>query len=394
MRSIRLKKGRERSLLRKHPWIFSGAVQHVDPDCRPGDTVEILSSDGIWLARAAYSPHSQIAARVWTFEQEQPVDPAFFKDRLGMAFVKREELLDTKHYNAYRACYAESDGLPGLIVDRYSDWLVVQFLSAGAERWREEILGALQELFPGRHIMDRSDADVRQKEGLPPRNCVVKGEEPIGPVQIKEGELSFLADLHGGHKTGLYLDQRQNRAKLLKYCKGKKVLNCFSYTGGFGLYALSGEAEHVHNIDTSEDVLKLAAQNYQLNGFRQEHYSLETADVFTALRKLRDSATHFDIIILDPPKFISSASQIKGGSRGYKDINLLAMKLLRPGGYLFTFSCSGLLEPALFQKIIADAATDSGRDPVIVDHMFQSSDLPVSIRFPEGLYLKGLILKV
>lgn len=393
MKSIRLKLGREASLKRKHPWIFSGAIARVEGDPGSGETVEVISSDGKWLARAAYSPKSQIMARVWSFDEDQKIDRRFFSERLAAAASFRALTSELRETTAYRLFYSEADGIPGLIIDRYGQWLVVQFLSAGAERNRELILKGMQELYPGYSILDRSDADVRDKEGLPHRIEVVKGIMPEDPVVVAEGPARFLVDLKHGHKTGFYLDQRDNRAFLLPFCRDKKVLNCFAYSGGFGIYAMLGGASEVINVDTSADVLELARKNYEINNIQAREQSFEVADVFTSLRKYRDRGERFDVIILDPPKFVASANQLIKGSRGYKDINLLAFKLLNPGGLLFTFSCSGLVGPELFQKIIADAAADANRQAHILHHLCQSADHPVILQFPEGLYLKGLVCR-
>jgi 23S rRNA (cytosine1962-C5)-methyltransferase len=394
MKSLKLKSGRDLSLKRRHPWVFSGAVQKVDGDPKPGETVEIISADGKWLARGAFSPQSQIIARAWTFREEEQVGEVFFRRRLEQAVAARGHLAAGGQASACRLCYAESDGLPGLIIDRYAGWLVVQFLSAGSEFWRGAILAQLGEMFPGLGIFDRSDADVRAKEGLDPRTELIKGTDPAKLIEVSEAGIKFLVDIMSGHKTGFYIDQRDNRALLKNYSDGKDVLNCFSYTGGFGLFALAGGAVSVHNIDTSAEALELASRNFQLNSFDPGNYSMDAADVFTALRKFRDSARQFDIIILDPPKFVASASQMDGGTRGYKDINLLALKLLKPGGMLFTFSCSGLVGADLFAKIISDAAVDASREVQVVHHLYQATDHPVSIHFPEGLYLKGLACRV
>jgi len=394
MKALFLKKGRENSLLRRHPWIFSGAVQTIGGNPGMGETVEVFSANRKWVARAAFSPKSQIIGRVWTFDEEQEINRGFFIDRLARALNYRKALGIPENNTAYRLCFAESDGIPGMVADRYGDWLVMQFLAAGAEHWRDDIIQAVRELLPGVSVMDRSDAEVRQKEGLDKRVEVVHGSAPEGLIETREGPAVFMVDLLQGHKTGSYLDQRDNRALLQQYCSGKEVLNCFSYTGGFGIFALHGGAAQVVNMDTSAEALDLAALNYKANGFTPDESGFQVADVFKSLRKFRDRGQQFDVIVLDPPKFVTSASQMAGGTRGYKDINLLAMKLLRPGGILFTFSCSGLVGLDLFKKIIADAARDAGRDVNILHHLFQATDHPVSTFFPEGLYLKGLACSV
>jgi 23S rRNA (cytosine1962-C5)-methyltransferase len=296
--------------------------------------------------------------------------------------------------NAGRLIHSESDGLPGLIVDRYDEYLVCQFLSTGAEFWKETILRHLQALWPCKGIYERSDTDSRIKEGLPERTGTLAGEHPPQLIEIREGVNKYLVDVIKGHKTGFYLDQAVNRRLAMKYMKGKEVLNAFSYTGGFGIPALSGGCAHVTNVDTSKECLDLAEQNTVLNGFVPGMAEYVQGDVFTIFRSYRDSRKAFDVIVLDPPKFVASASQLTGGSRGYKDINLLAFKLLRPDGVLITFSCSGYVKPDLFQKIVADAAVDAGREAHVVEYLSQGPDHPVALNFPEALYLKGMICRV
>lgn len=394
MGTITLKSGRDESLKRRHPWLFSGAVRSVDSSVRSGETVDILSSGGDWLASGAYSEHSQIRVRVWSFDHDEDISGDFFRRRLERAVRARDPLLGDGSVTACRLVFGESDGLPGLIVDRYGDFLVCQFLAAGVEYHKNDIIGQLKELAPAEGIYERSDADVRLKEGLELRTGVLEGKEPPELIEIREEELRYLIDIRHGHKTGFYLDQRENRACIGEFSGGAEALNCFSYTGGFGLCALKGGAAAVTNIDTSPDAAALARLNVSLNGLDESRVEYITGDVFKFLRTFRDSRRQFDLIVLDPPKFVGSAAQLAGGSRGYKDINLLAFKLLRPGGVLFTFSCSGLLDPALFQKIVFDAALDAGRDACIIRYLGQASDHPVALNFPESRYLKGFICTV
>ncbi len=389
-----LKPGREKSLLRRHPWIFSGAVARVDGQPQTGETVEVRAADGTWLARAAYSPHSQIIARVWTFDPDEDLTPAFFRARLERALSARYPLISNLQLPALRLVNAESDRLPGLIVDRYADFLVCQFLAAGAERWKREIVAGLAELIPSAGIYERSDVEVRAKEGLEPVTGVLAGLAPPELIEIEENECRFWVDVQRGHKTGFYLDQRDNRAAVRAAAHGREVLNCFAYTGGFGVAALRGGAAHVTHVETSASALELAQKNVTLNGLDSARVENVVGDVFAVLRQYRDARRQFDLIILDPPKFIDSRSQLERASRGYKDINLLAFKLLRLGGLLFTFSCSGLLEADLFQKIVADAALDAKRDPQIVRRLSQAPDHPVALSYPEGGYLKGLVCRV
>jgi len=389
MPAIALKPGREKSLLRRHPWIFSGAIDRVDGDPQSGETVDVFSARGDFLARAAYSPHSQIRARVWTFADE-PVNADFFRDRIQSAYVARRTLNAERSTDAYRLIYAESDGLPGLIVDRYADTLVMQCLTAGAERWRDTFTAILPKITSLQNIYERSDADVRELEGLPSRVGPLRGTPPDRQT-ITEYVSRFIVDIAHGHKTGFYLDQRENRQRVRQLAEGREVLDCFCYTGGFTVNALAGGAKSALSVDTSAEALALARGNVALNDLPAEKVDFLEGDVFQVLRKFRDEGRTFDMIILDPPKFAPTAAQVKKAARGYKDINLLAFKLLRPGGLLITFSCSGGVDAALFQKIVASAALDAGAEAQIIDHLSQGSDHPVALTFPEGVYLKGLI---
>jgi 23S rRNA (cytosine1962-C5)-methyltransferase len=391
---ITLNSGREGSLLRHHPWIFSGAIKSVEGDPVDGQTVEVFSNDTQWLARGSYSAKSQIRVRILSFDLDEHVDPELIKKRIARAIALRKDISALSGTDAYRLIFAESDGLPGVIADRYGDFLVCQFLSAGAEFWKNEIVSQLFEQWPCKGIFERSDSDSRLKEGFQDSVMTLAGEAPPPLIAIKEGPLQFLVDVYKGHKTGFYLDQRQNRALLMKYAENKEVLNAFSYTGGFGIAACQAKSSRVTNVDTSQEVLDLARQNYQLNQAKMEDVDFVQEDVFNLLRTYRDSRRQFDLIILDPPKFVASASQLSGGTRGYKDINLLAFKLLRPGGILMTFSCSGYVKPDLFQKIVADAAVDAGREACVLEYLSQGPDHPVALNFPEGMYLKGMVCRV
>lgn len=391
---ITLNSGREGSLLRHHPWVFSGAVRSVEGNPVDGQTVEVFTIDRKWLARGSYSSKSQIRVRILSFDLDEHVDPDLFKNRIARAIALRRDLADLSGTNSYRMIFAESDGLPGVIVDRYGDFLVCQFLSAGAEYWRDEIVSQLVSQWPCSGIFERSDSESRLKEGYPDRITVLAGSPPPPLITIQEGRLSFLVDVYKGHKTGFYLDQRPNRALVMKYTENKEILNAFSYTGGFGIAAAISNASMVTNVDTSQESLDLAIQNFQLNNVGKDNTEYIREDVFNLLRTFRDSRRQFDLIILDPPKFVAAASQLAGGTRGYKDINLLAFKLLRPGGILVTFSCSGYVKPDLFQKIVADAAVDAGRDASVIEYLSQGPDHPVALNYPEGLYLKGMVCRV
>ncbi len=390
---IILKRGRDESLQRRHPWVFSGAVASITGEPASGATVEVRSADGKVLGLGAWSPHSQIRVRMWTFGESPVFDASMLRTRIGDAAALRRTFINEAQTTAYRLVYSESDGIPGLIVDRYADWLVCQFLSAGAEYWRNDILKALRDELPGLKLFERSDDETRSKEGLDPRSGDVGDGVPDTVVLVLENDLQLYVDLQHGHKTGLYLDQRDNRAMLREIAAGKDFLNCFSYTGGFAVAALAGGAASVVDCDSSADVLELAGRNVALMGETGGNYAQEQGDVFKILRTYRDARKAFDVIVLDPPKFASSAASVDKAARGYKDINLLAFKLLRPGGLLFTFSCSGHIVQPLFRKIVADAAVDAGIDAVVLREMTQSPDHPTALSVPESLYLKGLLCR-
>jgi 23S rRNA (cytosine1962-C5)-methyltransferase len=387
---IQLKRGREKSLKRRHPWIFSGAVEKASG--KAGDTVEVLDAAGKFVARAAYSPKSQIRARVWSFDPKEEVDAGFFRNRLEKALALREALPAAKHTNALRLVHGESDGLPGLVVDRYADVLVAQFLAAGVERWRDPILDALTELTGCTAIFERSDAEVRKLEGLQPRIGFARGNRNASRCPIIEYGLNFRVDVEQGQKTGFFLDQRENRSRIRALAAGREVLDGFSYTGGFSIAALAGGAKRVTAVESSRDAVQIAKENLAANPLDASKVEFVQADVFTHLRKLRDGAARFQLIILDPPKFAPSAAQVKKAARAYKDINLWALKLLAPGGLLATFSCSGGVSAELFQSIVAGAALDAGAEAKIVERFGAAADHPVALEFPEGDYLKGLLV--
>ncbi|MBY7997727.1 class I SAM-dependent methyltransferase [Vibrio fluvialis] len=393
--AIYLVKGREKSLRRKHPWVFSRGISKIEGEPGLGDTVDVYTHEGQWLAKAAYSPHSQIRARVWSFEKEA-IDTAFFVKRIQQAQLLRDDLIERDGLTGYRLIAAESDGLPGITIDKYQDFLVCQLLSAGAECQKDALVEALKQCFPTCSIYERSDVAVRKKEGLEERVGVLHGELPPKSVVIEENGVKISVDIVGGHKTGFYLDQRDSRFQSMKYVKNKDVLNCFSYTGGFGLYALKGGAKRVINADVSQPALDTAKFNAELNEFdiSKKRAVFLNADVFKLLREYRDQGTKFDVVIMDPPKFAESKAQLNGACRGYKDINMLAMQILNPGGTLLTYSCSGLMDQVLFQKIIADAALDAGRDVKFIERFEQAADHPTDTAYPEGFYLKGFSCKV
>ena len=387
---ILLKNGRDKNVRAHHPWVFSGAVDKVKGKLRAGDTVEVRAANGDCLGVGAWSPDSQIQVRMWAFSADS-IDRTFFRKRVEQALTYRQQLGITQRNSGYRLINAESDGLPGVVVDVFGEWLIMQALTTGAEAWKHVIAEVLLEVIPAKGVYERSDVDVRKKEGLATVVGVLQGEAPPAFIDISEEGRHYRVDVINGHKTGFYLDQRDNRSMLQHYAAGKTVLNCFSYTGGFSIAALHGGATHATNIDASQPALDIAAQTAALNGFAPERMDNICGDVFKLLREYRNEGRQFDIVVLDPPKFAENRNQLEKAARGYKDINLLGFKLLKPNGLLFTYSCSGLMESNLFQKIVADAAVDAGCDARILRKLDQATDHPTRLAFPEGYYLKGLV---
>jgi 23S rRNA (cytosine1962-C5)-methyltransferase len=390
---IHLKGGREKSLLRKHPWIFSGAIERIEGAPASGDTVDVVDTGGKFVARAAFSPASQIRARVWTFDSAEPVDIDFFRRRLARAVDSRRALGMLGGSSACRLVFAESDGLPGLIADRYGDYVVCQLLAAGVDRWREEIAGLLMELVAPRGVYERSEASARKKEGLKSQRGVLRGAEPPAEVEVEAGGGRWLVDIVNGQKTGAYLDQQYNRLRVAELAPRGEVLDAFSYTGGFAIAALLRGAAGATLVESSAEALRVAEREAAANGVA-ERCRFVAASVFDELRAQREAGRRYDLVVLDPPKFVHSADQVNAGSRGYKDVNMLGLQLVRPGGVLATFSCSGHVDTALFQKIVAGAALDARRDAQIIERLSQPADHPIAIEFPEAEYLKGLILRV
>jgi 23S rRNA (cytosine1962-C5)-methyltransferase len=385
---------KERSLYRRHPWLFAGSVGRLVGRARPGDTVEVVVRGEV-LAKAAWSPASQIRARVWSFDPAEIIDDVFFKRRVAASVARRAALPALAGQSGVRLIHAESDGLPGVIADRYGDTVVLQLTSAGADKWREAIATALEKATGCARIYERSDSEVRTLEGLEPVTGWLRGAAPAGEVVIEEHGVKMAVDYAAGHKTGFYLDQRDNRRLLGGLSSAKRVLNCFCYTGGFSLQALAGGAASVLSIDSSEPALAQARANLALNsGLDAARAEWRGANVFDELRRLREAGAQFDVIVLDPPKFAPSASHAERAARAYKDINLLGFRLLAPGGLLMTYSCSGGVGIELFQKIVAGAAHDSGCDARIVQRLQGAADHPVALAFPEGEYLKGLLIQV
>jgi 23S rRNA (cytosine1962-C5)-methyltransferase len=395
---LQLKPGKEKSLLRRHPWIYASAVGRIDGNPGAGETVEVRGADGRFLAWAAYSPESSIRARAWSFAEGTRVTAELLAERVRLAVQRRAALASDT--TAARLVFGEADGLPGLIVDRYADQLVTQFQAAGVDAWRDVLIDALLAATDCRDVYDRSDGATRVREGLPAISGVLRGDEPDAQIAVQEHGLRYHVDVRRGHKTGFYIDQRDSRRlarelaarHLARTGRGPCCLNCFCYTGGFSIAMLAGGAEFVHSIDSSADALRLAGEHMALNGFEPVRARWEEADVFTALRALRDQQPPFDLIVLDPPKFASSHHHVDRAARAYKDINLNALRLLAPGGSLLTFSCSGAIDVDLFQKIVAGAVIDAGVEAWMVSRLGASADHPLMMTVPESEYLKGLHL--
>lgn len=389
-----LKKDREKSVLNKHPWIFSGAVSRVEGNPENGDVVDVWNSRARFVGRGIYNEKSQIRVRLLTWNPNDPIDEDFWRRRISRAVSGRLVLKQNQTTDSYRVVYSEADGVPGFIADVYGPWLVVQFMSLAVERHRRVIINTLLDLIEPQGIYERSDSDSREKEGLVPVTGPVWGELPPDLIEIVENQHHFMVDVKLGHKTGFYLDQRENRQKLTKYFAGKEVLNAFAYTGGFSVYAAHAGATRIVNVDTSERALQIAENNMQRNGFTGREDVYAVADVFDILRSYVEARWKFDVIILDPPKFAHSKRQVEKATHGYKDINMLAMKLLKRGGILATFSCSGSVSRDLFQKVLFGASIDAGRTVQIIEQLSQSPDHPILLTCPETEYLKGFVCRV
>jgi 23S rRNA (cytosine1962-C5)-methyltransferase len=390
MKIIRLREGKERSLLRQHPWVFQGSVDKGKAD--PGETVRVESATGQFLAWASFSPSSMIRVRAWSYQEDERIDADFFARRVQAAVAMRARL--GIQSNGVRLIHGEADGLPGLIVDRYDDILSAQFLSAGTERWKDVIADALLAATGCTRLFERSDSGVRQMEGLEPVKGWLRGAGSTA-ITLQEHGIKLTVDVEEGHKTGYYLDQRENRAlfaRLVRQFGCQSVLNCYSYTGGFSIAALAGGATEVVSVDSSGPALARATAHVELNGFNPAHHTALDADVNGTLRQMLKDGRSFDAIVLDPPKFAPSAAHADRASRAYKDINRLGLKLLKPGGLLLTFSCSGGIGAELFHKIVAGAGLDAQVDGYILQRLEASSDHPTTINFPEGEYLKGLVV--
>lgn len=388
MLTVYLKKDREAPVLRGHPWIFSGAVESVEGNSEAIGVADVFDHKKTWIARGLYNPKSQIRVRLLTW-QEETIDRDFFARRISQALALRQDFLSTTT-NAYRLINGEGDFLPGLIVDRYADFLVCQFFTAGLERFKDDIIAALSALESVHGIFEKSDGRVRDEEGLGPSVGVLAGPEPPDTISIEENGFKFLVDVRRGQKTGFFLDQRDNRAFLATVARGRTLLDCFSYSGAFSVYALGGGAKEVVSLDSSRPALELAEKNLALNGF-PDGGELLKGDAFAYLK---ECGRTFDAIVLDPPSLAHKRSDVTAATGGYKFLNLHALKHLNPGGYLLTFSCSQHLSTDLFQKVVFGAAVDAGREVSVVKRLGQPVDHPVSLHHPEGEYLKGLVLRV
>ncbi len=394
MGTVWLKAGRDKAIRNRHPWIFSGAIARVDGEPADGDVVSVFDAHGTCLGQGYINRRSQITVRMLALAGEDAFDAGFWERRLRQSIARRRAMLKDEATTALRLVYAESDLLPGLVVDYYGDYLVVQALTLGIERNKAAIIEALAQIMQPAGIFERSDVDVRLREGLAASTGLLWGQEPPQPLDVLENGHSFRVDIQGGQKTGFYLDQRENRARLACYAAGRSVLNAFAYTGGFAVYAACAGASQVTNVESSASALDLARANVEANcrGTRDDEYVV--GDVFQVLREYRAAGRCFDMIVLDPPKFASSQAQVQAACRGYKDINWLALQLLAAGGTLFTMSCSGLVSPDLFQKVVFGASVDAGRQVQVLERLSQAPDHPVLLSFPESEYLKGLVCRV
>ncbi len=392
--TVILNEGREKSLLRHHPWIFSKAIQKADESLQMGQTVEVVNQAGEFLCYGLYSPNSQIRVRALSFDENVKITDALIASRVKDAISLRKNVF-ARGNDGVRLISSEGDLLPGLIADKYNEYIVISISSCGMERYKNIICQTLKEIFPECSIYERSDTKSRAKEGLPVRKGVVIGTEPDDTIFVREeGQVYIPVDIKNGHKTGAYLDQRLSRIKAGSLSKGASVLNCFSYTGGFGLWALKGGAKRIENVDVSEHALNAAKTGVAFNHLDPGRCKFLKKDVFAYLREQVENGAKYDLVILDPPKFAESAANLKKACRGYQDINRLGLKLVAKGGHLLTFSCSGLVDPALFQKIVADAAIDAGVDGRVLGTLRQDEDHVVSLPCPETFYLKGLDIAV
>jgi 23S rRNA (cytosine1962-C5)-methyltransferase len=391
MAQVKLKAVREKSLRHRHPWVYSGAIERVAGVTAPGEIVDVVDSRGNFLARGYCNPESKISVRVLAWDDTR-IDAAFWRGRVHASVRRRDALLAAGATTACRLVHAEADFLPGLIVDRYGDILVVQFLTAGVERVRDVILDALMEAAKPAGIFERSDTSSRVREGLAAASGVVRGEVP-DTVEILENAIRFQVSVETGQKTGFYLDQRDNRAAVAEFAKGRTVLDAFCHTGAFSCYAASAGAASVTLVDSSATSLGVARGNVERNAQPGVAADFIQDDVGERLRRLRDEKRTFDIVVLDPPRFATNRHQLDNALRAYKDINRVALEVLSPGGVLATFSCSQAVDAASFTMAVAWAGLDAGRELQIIRRLGQGPDHPVLASFPESEYLKGLICR-
>ncbi len=392
--ACRIRRDRERSILNRHPWVYSGAIQEVDPGASPGDVVDVVGPDGAWMARGFYNPASEIAVHLFSWDRGEEPGEDFWRRRLAKSLELRRALpFFPEPGGAFRMVHSDSDLMPGLVVDWYAGFLVMQFLTLGIDGLKDLIVDEAMALTGARGVWERSDTDARKKEGMDKRHGLLAGEEPPAEIEVDEGGARLLVDVRNGHKTGFYLDQALNRMDCRRYMQGRSVLNCFCYTGGFSVAAAMGGASTVTSIDSSRPALETASRNMELNGFTGDRFQMLDADVPACLRRYREEGASFGAVILDPPRYVGGKDALQRGTRAYKDVNMQAMSVLEPGGLLFTFSCSGLVGEELFQKIVFSASADVGRDLRIISRMGQAPDHPVLLSYPQGGYLTGLLLQ-
>jgi 23S rRNA (cytosine1962-C5)-methyltransferase len=392
---LKLKTGRDKSLLKRHPWVFSGAIEKM-PKFSSGTTVDIVDHKNQFLGRGLWSAKSQICARVLTWNADESIDEHFWRTRIKAAIDYRHGLQNEKRLarsTAWRLISSDADGLPGLICDQYADGLVVQSTTAAMDLHLPKVVSLLETLLQPNWIFERSIDPSRKLEGVPIREGLLHGSMPSSTVEFLENGLKFSADLGVGHKTGFYLDQKANRRLAAELSPGKKVLDVCCYTGGFSLHCLQAGASSVTAIDSSQPALELALRHLNQNNLPLHSYRQIRGDAFETLRDLVKQNEVFDLIILDPPKLIKASSQLQQGARAYQDLNRSAMKMLKPGGQLLSFSCSGHMNLDLFQKVLFAASYEAGREMLIQRFLSQAADHPIALNIPESFYLKGLLLE-
>ncbi|MDB5159329.1 MAG: pseudouridine synthase [Mucilaginibacter sp.] len=394
MIDIILKKGKEKAVLQRHPWVFSGAIEQVKGKPANGDIVRLVNAKGDFMAYGFYNDQSRVALRLLEWDESITVNEDWFRHKVADAVAGRNELLSTGATNTCRLIFSESDYLPGLIVDKYADHLAVQVLTSGIEKMMPVIIDELQRLLNPKSVFDKSDASSRQHEGLETTNVVLFGDAPPESVEVKENNILYNINIAEGQKSGFYCDQRDNRKIVAGYAKDKKVLDCFSYTGGFTLNALQNGALSVTSVDSSALAIETLKENIKLNKLDTNKHTAIQSDVNKQLRVFKDEGELFDIIVLDPPKYAPSRSALDRAARAYKDLNRLGMLLLNSGGLLATYSCSGAMNMETFKQVIAWAALDAGKQVQFINQFCQPEDHPVRSSFPEGEYLKGLLCRV